>query len=51
MAKKQQGQIVETPSEARQAEPDPSVLTDLIISTVLAVLLLGVVWFVVSVPD
>jgi hypothetical protein len=51
MTKKQQGQIVETPSEARQGEPDPSVLTDIIISTVLAVLLLGVVWFVVSVPD
>jgi hypothetical protein len=46
MAKKQQGQIVETPTEARQAEPGPSVLTVIIISTGLAVLLLGVVWFV-----
>jgi hypothetical protein len=46
MAKKQQGQIVETPTEARQAEPGPSVLTILLISTGLAVLVLGVVWFV-----
>jgi hypothetical protein len=44
MAKKQQGQIVETPTEARQAEPGPSVLT--VVSMGLAVLLLGVVWFV-----
>ena len=46
MAKKQQDQIVETRTEARQAEPGPSVLTVLVIGTGLAVLLLGVVWFV-----
>ena len=45
MAKKQQDQIVETRTEARQAEPGPSVLTVLVIGTGLAVLL-GVVWFV-----
>jgi Flp pilus assembly protein TadB len=39
-------QIVETPTEARQAEPGPSVLALLAVSTGLAVLILGVVWFV-----
>jgi hypothetical protein len=39
-------QIVETPTEARQAEPGPSVLALLTVSTGLAVLILGVVWFV-----
>jgi hypothetical protein len=38
-------QIVETPTEARQAEPGPSVLALLTVSTGLAVLILGVVWF------
>jgi hypothetical protein len=38
-------QIVETPTEARQAEPGPSVLALLSVSTGLAVLILGVVWF------
>jgi hypothetical protein len=46
MAIKQNGQIVETPTEARQAEPGPSVLALLAISTGLAILILGVVWFV-----
>jgi hypothetical protein len=46
MATRRQGQIVETPTEARQAEPGPSVLALLTISTGLAVLILGVVWFV-----
>jgi hypothetical protein len=40
------GQIIETPTEARQAEPGPSVLALLSVSTGLAVLILGVVWFV-----
>jgi hypothetical protein len=39
-------QIVETPTEARQAEPGPSVLALLTVSTGLAVLILGVLWFV-----
>ena len=46
MARKQRGQIVETATEARQAEPGPSVLALLIISTGLAIVILGVVWFV-----
>jgi hypothetical protein len=46
MAIKQQGRTVETPTEARQAEPGPSVLALLTVSTGLAVLILGVVWFV-----
>ena len=40
------GQIIETPTEARQAEPGPSVLALLTVSTGLAVLILGIVWFV-----
>jgi hypothetical protein len=46
MATQRHGQIVETPTEARQAEPGPSVLALLTISTGLAILILGVVWFV-----
>jgi hypothetical protein len=40
MATRQHGQIVEIPTEARQAERGPSVLA------LLTVLILGVVWFV-----
>jgi hypothetical protein len=46
MATKRHGQIVETATEARQAEPGPSVLALLTVSTGLAILVLGVVWFV-----
>jgi len=46
MATRRHGQIVETPTEARQAEPGPSVLALLTVSTGLAVLILGVLWFV-----
>jgi hypothetical protein len=46
MATRQQHQIVETPTEALQAESAPSVLALLLVSTGLAVLILGVVWFV-----
>jgi hypothetical protein len=46
MAKKERGRIVETATEARQAEPGPSVLTLLIISTGLTIIILGVAWFV-----
>ena len=45
MATKEHGRIVETAREARQAEPGPSVLALLTISTGLAVLILGVMWF------
>ncbi|WP_169333023.1 hypothetical protein [Afipia felis] len=43
---KQHGQIVETPTEARQAEPGPSVAALLVISTVAAIFTLAIVWFV-----
>lgn len=46
MATQRHGRIVETPNEARQAEPGPSVLALLSVSTGLAVLILGIVWFV-----
>jgi hypothetical protein len=39
-------QSVETATEARQAEPGPSVLALLSVSTGLAVLILGVIWFI-----
>ena len=42
---KKHGIIIETPTEARQAERAPSVLALLAISTCLAVLILGGVWF------
>lgn len=38
-------QIVETPTEARQGEPGPSVAALLAVSLGLAVLVLAVVWF------
>ena len=43
---KERRRIVETPTEARQGEPGPSVLALLAVSTGLAVLILGIVWFV-----
>ena len=45
MTNKKHGIIIETPTEARQAEPGPSVLALLIISTCLAALILGAVWY------
>ncbi len=41
MATRQHRQIIETPTEARQAEPGPSVLALLAVSTGLAILILG----------
>jgi hypothetical protein len=46
MVTKQHGQIVETPTEARQAEPGPSVAALLVISTIAAIFTLAIVWFV-----
>jgi hypothetical protein len=46
MATRQHHQIIETPTETRQAEPGPSVLALLTVSTGLAVLILGLLWFV-----
>ena len=40
------GQIVETPTAARQAEPGPSVLALLTVSTGLAMMVLAGVWYV-----
>ena len=45
MARKQRGEIVETTTEARQAEPGPSVLSLLVVSLCLAVLILTGVWY------
>ncbi len=45
MVTKQHGQIVETPTEARQAEPGPSIFALLAVSTVAAIFLLAMVWF------
>ena len=41
-----ESRIVETPTEARQAEPGPSVLALLTISTIAAIFVLAIVWFV-----
>ena len=46
MVVKKHGVIIETPTEARQAERGPSVLVLMATSTGLAILILGVVWFV-----
>jgi hypothetical protein len=45
MVEKKHGVIIETPTEARQAEPGPSILLLMTISTGLAVLMLGLLWF------
>jgi hypothetical protein len=44
--KDRDGYIVETATQARQAETGPSVLALLTVSTGLAVLILGIIWFV-----
>ncbi len=46
MATRQHRQIIETPTEAHQAEPAPSVLALLAVSIGLAMLILGSVWYV-----
>jgi hypothetical protein len=46
MAKLEKDRIVETATEARQAEPGPSILYVLAISVGLAVLILAVLWLV-----
>jgi len=43
---KREGRIVETATEARQAEPGPSILYLLVVSVSLVVIILGGVWFV-----
>jgi len=46
MAERQDGRIVETATEARQAEPGPSIFNLLVISVFLAVVALGAVWLI-----
>jgi hypothetical protein len=46
MVNKKHGVIIETPTEARQAEPGPSVLILLSVSLLLVVLGMAVVWYV-----
>jgi hypothetical protein len=45
MVKKKHGVIIETPTEARQAEPGPSILWVLLSSVAIVVAAMGVVWF------
>lgn len=44
MATKENGQIVETAGEARQAEPGPTVFVLMAVSTVAAIVILGGMW-------
>jgi hypothetical protein len=46
MVKKKHGVIIETPIEARKAEPGPSILLLLVVSVSIAVIALAGVWFV-----
>jgi len=46
MQETNEGRVVETATEARQAEPGPSILVLLLISCALAVAVLGLVWFI-----
>jgi cobalamin biosynthesis Mg chelatase CobN len=46
MATNKNGQIVETATEARQAEPGPSMFLVLVVSVVLAIAILGAIWLV-----
>ena len=46
MVVKRNGVIVETPMEARQAEPGPSILMLLVVSISIAMLAMAAVWFV-----
>ena len=46
MVEKHGAQIIETPTEARQGERGPTVFNLLTISTVAAIIALGIVWFV-----
>jgi hypothetical protein len=46
MVTKKHGIIIETPTEARQAEPGPSILRLLMISLITVAIGMAVVWFV-----
>jgi flagellar basal body-associated protein FliL len=45
LVKTKHGVMIETPMEARQAEPGPSILLLLIISVSIAVIAMAFVWF------
>ena len=45
MVKKKHDVIIETPMEARQAEPGPSILWILVTSVAIAVAAMGFLWF------
>ncbi len=45
MPTKQDDRIVETPTQARSAEPGPSILALLTISTIAAGFTLAIIWF------
>ena len=45
MATRQNGRIVETPTEARQGEPGPSMLAVLTVSTIALIFVFAIVWF------
>ena len=46
MAIKKHGVTIETPTEARQAEPGPSILLLLVVSVSVAAVAMAIVWFV-----
>lgn len=46
VAKTENGQVVETAQEARQAEPGPSILVVLGVSLSAVIFILAVVWFI-----
>ncbi len=46
MPEQDNGRIVETATEARQGERGPSMLALLTVSTLLAIIVLAVLWFV-----
>lgn len=45
MPTKEHGHVVETPTEARQAERGPSILAVLAVSTIALIFLFAIVWF------
>jgi hypothetical protein len=46
MVERRDGRIIETPTEARQAEAGPSVLVLMVVSLVLAIVVMGVIWMI-----
>jgi hypothetical protein len=46
MVKREGDQIIETPTEARQAEPGPSIFVMLTVSLTAVVVLLAIIWLI-----